>query len=214
MSTLKSHLPWLAALLLLATAAALYDRQLSAWLAGCTQARPGLLCLARLVSDWGNYVFYAGFGLALVVGLARGERALIRLGLAYFATLLIFSFLAVRLLKIGVGRPRPFLGADLGGGCRPLSLEARYHSFPSGHTSDAFAAVVPTLRLGGPGLLPGLLKGAVVSLAAAISTSRVMLGQHYATDVVAGAALALGGSLLVTRLLERWLPPRPEGARG
>lgn len=212
MSTLKSHLPWLAALLLLAAAALLYDRQLSAWLAGCTQARPGLLCLARFVSDWGNYVFYAGFGLALVVGVARGERALIRLGLAYFATLLIFSFLAVRLLKIGVGRPRPFLGADLG--CRPLSLEARYHSFPSGHTSDAFAAVVPTLRWARPGLLPGLLKGAVVSLAAAISASRVMLGQHYATDVVAGAALALGGSLLVTRLLERWLPTQAGGARG
>jgi undecaprenyl-diphosphatase len=212
MSTLKSHLPWLAALLLLAAAAALYDRQLSAWLAGCTQARPGLLRLARLVSDWGNYVFYAGFGLALVVGLARGERALVRLGLAYFATLLIFSFLAVRLLKIGVGRPRPYVGADLG--CRPLSLEARYNSFPSGHTSDAFAAVVPTLRWGRPGLLPGLLKGAVVSLAAAISASRVMLGQHYATDVVAGAALALGGSLLVTRLLERWLPTQAGGARG
>ena len=61
-------------------------------------------------------------------------------------------------------------------------------SFPSGHTITAFAVAV---SLGGfyPELIPGLIFCAV-----SIAASRVVLGMHFLSDVLAGAALgsALG----------------------
>jgi len=59
-------------------------------------------------------------------------------------------------------------------------------SFPSGHTITAFAVA---LSLGSfyPDLDPGLLFCAV-----SIAASRIMLGMHYVSDVVAGAAIGGG----------------------
>jgi len=198
-------LPWLVALAAVGAAAALYDRPVSAWLACAAAGRPGLAASVRLLTDWGLYLFYVGFGLALILGLVRRDGRLVRLGAAYFLTLLLFSFAAGHLIKIAVGRPRPWLGEGLP--CRPLSLAASYNSFPSGHTSDAFAAPVPAfkwLRRDLPGLA---LKALTLMWAVAIGLSRVMLAQHYATDVIGGAALSLAGGWLVAALLERYQLP-------
>jgi undecaprenyl-diphosphatase len=56
-------------------------------------------------------------------------------------------------------------------------------SFPSGHTITAFAV---TAALAGfyPDMLPGLLFCAV-----SIAASRVVLGMHFLSDVIAGAVL-------------------------
>jgi len=72
-------------------------------------------------------------------------------------------------------------------------------SFPSGHTITAFAV---TAALAGfyPEMLPGLLFCAV-----SIAASRVVLGMHFLSDVLAGAALgaALGATMgaLATALI-------------
>ncbi|MFH0809132.1 MAG: phosphatase PAP2 family protein [Pseudomonadota bacterium] len=194
------YFPWFALLVGVAAAAALYDGRLVAVMTCFTDAHPGFAYVMRLITDWGNYVFYAGFGVALAVGLIRRDAALVRLGLAYFFTLLIFSLLVGHAVKILWGRPRPFLGAEMP--CRPLSFEADHNSFPSGHTSDAFSAVVPSRRwLGG-----GRILQVVVPLwAMVIALSRIFLGQHYPTDVLGGIALGLGGGFLVMRVVDkRW----------
>jgi len=56
-------------------------------------------------------------------------------------------------------------------------------SFPSGHTMNAFA-IATVLAARFPAWSPGLLL-----LAAAIGTSRVVLGLHFASDVWVGVAL-------------------------
>ena len=58
-------------------------------------------------------------------------------------------------------------------------------SFPSGHTITAFAV---TAALAGfyPEMLPGLLFCAI-----SIAASRVVLGMHFLSDVIAGAVLGL-----------------------
>ena len=58
-------------------------------------------------------------------------------------------------------------------------------SFPSGHTINAFA-ISTVLASQWPLLLPALL-----AVAAAIGASRVALGLHYVSDVVAGAVLGI-----------------------
>ena len=89
----------------------------------------------------------------------------------------------VSILKAVVGRVRP---CDALGWCVPLPLGAASpggHSFPSGHAagSFAFAAFVALRapRWAGPAFV----------WAALVAWSRVVLGVHYPSDVVAGALL-------------------------
>lgn len=98
-----------------------------------------------------------------------------------------------RFVKTRLCRERPFITYCGGIQCSEPARD-RY-SFPSGHTMHA---VMFTLFVAAhtPWLLP-----IVVPLAALIAISRVGLGLHYASDVVAGAAMGYGFALLSLALL-------------
>ena len=71
-------------------------------------------------------------------------------------------------------------------------------SFPSGHTITAFSVAV-SLSLFYPSLTAGLL-----FCAASVAASRVLLGMHFLSDVLAGAAIGATmafGSVHLVRLL-------------
>jgi undecaprenyl-diphosphatase len=68
-------------------------------------------------------------------------------------------------------------------------------SFPSGHSMTAFAVTV-SLAAFYPAALPVLLVCAV-----SVALSRILLGMHFLSDVVAGAALGACLGLTATRLL-------------
>ena len=101
-----------------------------------------------------------------------------------------------RFVKTRLCRERPFITYCGGSGGIQCSEPARdRYSFPSGHTMHA---VMFTLFVTAhtPWLLP-----IVVPLAVMIAISRVGLGLHYASDVVAGAAMGYGFALLSLALL-------------
>jgi membrane-associated phospholipid phosphatase len=82
--------------------------------------------------------------------------------------------------KLIVDRPRPF---EVGEGTEPLLHGIIGSSMPSGHAATSFAgAVILTYLL--PRAAPY-----VFVLAVAISFSRIYVGVHYPSDVLAGAAL-------------------------
>lgn len=83
-------------------------------------------------------------------------------------------------LKRACGRKRP---RALAPHCWTTLLPPDQFSFPSGHTTTAFA-VAASLGLFYPGVLPGLL-----FCAASVALSRILLGMHFLSDVLAGAAL-------------------------
>ena len=116
--------------------------------------------------------------------------------------------LAVFALKIACDRPRPpaglaALGVEVSA---PLGVPPD-RSFPSGHAQTAFAAAV-YLSL----LFP---RGAVLflALAALVGLSRVALGVHYPSDVLAGAligsALSIAAFLIARRIERRRDDRRP-----
>ena len=94
------------------------------------------------------------------------------------------------------------------------------HSFPSGHTISAFAAVVallavlqPSARKPGPTSLrfAGIFVG-VIGLAVAVGISRIAVGAHWPVDVLAGAACGWLAGLSGAAASRRW-PMLWQGSR-
>jgi acid phosphatase (class A) len=90
---------------------------------------------------------------------------------------------ATQAIKWRYRRDRPF---QVDPSIVPVVPKPRDPSYPSGHTSSAFAAarVIAALE-------PSLAKEAY-SLATQVAVSRVYAGVHFPTDVVVGAALGTG----------------------
>jgi undecaprenyl-diphosphatase len=94
-------------------------------------------------------------------------------------------------LKEAFDRPRPPVGDPE---IHPLVAVPHSGSIPSGHAAGAFAAVVAV------GLVHPRLRWPLLALAALIALSRVWLGVHYLTDVIAGAALGAAVAYAVWRV--------------
>lgn len=102
--------------------------------------------------------------------------------------------LMTHLMKDSVDRARPeAASADV----TPAVETPGSPSFPSGHTSTAFAAAVVVASL------HPRLRWPVLVLAGLVGLSRVYLGVHFTLDVVAGAALGLSVGLLATWVARR-----------
>ena len=83
-------------------------------------------------------------------------------------------------------------------------------SFPSGHSTTAaafYAAAALLLGRRRPRVARAALTGAAVGIAVAVATSRVLLDDHWLTDVIGGLALGLGLVRDLRRCLRRSPPP-------
>ncbi len=133
------------------------------------------------------------YALCFIIALFGGEgrlRAVAAAGLAGGAGVVLFLQ-----IKRATGRTRP---CELEPHCWARLLPPDQFSFPSGHTITAFAVTV-SLSLFYPGLVAGLLFCAL-----SVAASRIVLGMHFLSDVVAGAvigtALAFGSVWTVGRI--------------
>lgn len=121
-----------------------------------------------------------------------------RVGLATALGLLCSLLFTNVALKHLFQRPRPWVSFPA---IVPLVTEPDPNSFPSGHTSAAFAFALAYVRSGSK----RWAKIAAVVLAALMGLSRLYVGVHYPTDVLAGFLVGdlagLTGWYLSTRLI-------------
>ena len=160
------------------------------------EASPALLEAARLLTRLGDPLLIT---LATVVGvavlLATGRRR----SAAFLAVTRVGALVLSQGTKAAVDRARPVFDV-------PVS-QALGASFPSGHALGGTVfwlttAVValplvdrPWRRL----LLPGALTVGVV-----VAATRVLLGVHYLSDVVAGLVLAVGWTAVCAAVFTVW----------
>lgn len=115
------------------------------------------------------------FGLGLVLLFFGGYRRFYALGAG--AASVAAGLVTFFLLKRVIGRERPCATESH---CWANLLPPDRFSFPSGHTITAFAVTVP-IGLYYPSLLAGL-----IFCAMSIAASRILLGLHFLSDVLAG----------------------------
>jgi undecaprenyl-diphosphatase len=169
-------------------ATARFDSAVRVWVHGF--ASPSLTKVMRFITDMGSVGLFTVLAVAITIFVIKGwKRAAVWAALSVLgATILSVS------LKYGFHRPRPvpFFG-----------VAPHSYSFPSGHSLFSFCVY---------GTLAGLINARVRSLwlrivvwtvaallVMAIGFSRIYLGVHYPSDVLAGylAALVWVSSLVI-----------------
>lgn len=154
---------------------------------------------------------------------ARGRGFLARFGtdLVVYGQALAINELLTQILKASIRRPRPYAyldPADVGEDVRAKLIEDQSDvdvawSFPSGHTSAAFAAssagatLITLELLGRAHWAIALAWIGGTGVAATTAAMRVRSGRHFPSDVVTSALL--GTAVGVAVPLAHWRPRRP-----
>ena len=140
--------------------------------------------LVRLVTDLGGTWLVLAIG--LVVGAVEYVRVPNRWIPAFLATVVIGEVILVNAIKELLDRARPTFD--------PIT-ETLGPSFPSGHSATAaafYAAIALVLARRRSPRTRSLLAGGAVAIAVGVAASRVLLGVHWLSDVVAGLAFGWG----------------------
>lgn len=149
--------------------------------------RPPVRGYFALVSRLGDGV--AWYTMLALLPLLGGLPAL--LASLHMAVTALAGVVIYRVLKSRLVRERPFRGSH---GVQALTAPLDRYSFPSGHTLHAVMFTVMLAHY-----MPALL-WIVTPFACSVALSRVVLGLHYPSDVLAGALLGwllASGSLLL-----------------
>jgi membrane-associated phospholipid phosphatase len=151
-------------------------------------------------------LWYTPTGLLLIFALwcsrTVGETAIVwrhrARSLVYVIVSMAISGTLVNALKIAFGRYRPrFLFSEDLYGFAPFMVEIKHAGFPSGHTQSIVAAMVSF------GFLFPRWRWALWAFAALVAASRFTTAVHFASDVIAGAVIAVLIAWTLKRYVER-----------
>lgn len=141
------------------------------------QRSDGLSILMKLATRIGDGYVWTILGMLIWVVDDNGFAIVKQLVAAFTVDVMLY-----KVIKKAFSRPRPFVDVP---SVTMLLAPPDEFSFPSGHTAAAFV-VATVVGVWFVALVPLLLAVAVL-----IGISRVYLGVHYPTDVIAGAFLGV-----------------------
>jgi undecaprenyl-diphosphatase len=158
----------------------LFDRPLSIF---CQDLNPEVILIFQWITELGKSTGYLVFFTVLFIFF----RFFRRMPLAANRTLFLFAAVSlsgviINLIKPLVGRLRPKLLFEAGlYGFEPLRIGYEYNSFPSGHAATVFALATALSYFFPRWRLP------LFGFAVIVGLSRIIVGAHYLSDVMAGA---------------------------
>ena len=159
------------------------------------------------ITQLGNSSWYFGMTIIFTLFLYFNKKikiirvknidVLINFFTSVFIYLIAIGFIT-QLLKHLIGRPRPnHTDFDSDIILNFLTFDSSFHSFPSGHSSTIFMISLILCVF-----LPKL-KYLFLFLASVVALSRVVVGAHFFTDILAGAILALMVFKILNHLLAK-----------
>jgi len=131
-----------------------------------------MIVTTRMGDGW---LWYA---LGLILLLYGGDRRFLAIGAGTSAAAI--GILLFRTIKRFNQRQRP---CEIEPHCWASILPPDKYSFPSGHSITAFAVALSI------GLFYPDLQGSLLAVAFLIGSSRIILGMHFLSDVLAGSAI-------------------------
>lgn len=136
------------------------------------------------ITNLGGLIFTS---LLVILTIVLGKGKVRQMGFEILVTLIISQSI-VYSLKMILSRERPYKIIEH---LNTFGIEMKNYSFPSGHTSASFSiATIVSLNY-------SELAVYIFILAAVVSISRIYLGVHYPTDVLAGIILGVLTSYVV-----------------
>lgn len=157
---------------------------------------------ADVFNAWGSPGVFAGSAVMYAAGWARGRPDVARLGMRT-GEAIVLSGVVTGGLKGFAGRARPYVSPGQPRDFRMMSgvSDGARQSFPSGHTTAAFAfasAMHRELRRTRPAT--ARWAGPVLYAAAALTgVARMHSDNHWASDVVMGAGIGVVSGAVVAR---------------
>ena len=149
----------------------------------------------RFITNTASPLSFATPVIVFSVGLINKNSTLKNKGIYLGETVLVAAFISTA-LKYSVNRDRPFITYSF----IEKATSGGSPSFPSGHTSTSFATAT-SLSISFPKwyvIAPSFL------WAGAVGYSRMDLGVHYPSDVLAGAIVGSGSAFLSYKL-NKWI---------
>ena len=182
-------------------AAFYFDASVHSWMRA--HQTPAVTSVMGAASRWGDWPPHVAVALiAAALAYFAGSRQWLAIFLALVLACAVAGT-ANRAIKIATGRARPSVTLDPG--WHGMKFGSKYTAFPSGHTAATtafFGALLFARRRIGLALLP---------IPLLIATSRVYLGAHHLSDVVAGAIVGTIAGFLAWRFVHRRLQRGPPG---
>jgi membrane-associated phospholipid phosphatase len=178
------------------------DVQMVRWVRGLPDWR---LWMYQFISHLGNsglVLWPSGLGLIALYWIWRYSTGTVKHLVAALMVRFGIIFLAVgvpgllvAIVKRLIGRARPTFIEEMGHlTFTPFAQSSYFASFPSGHTTTAFAFAAAAGALWPAARIPLFI------LAAVIGVTRVTIGVHYPSDVFMGALIGSLGAWLIVRL--------------
>lgn len=156
----------------------------------------GLTGGAIAITRFGGAPYLFGILIISVALLVYARRWRVAISLA---GIVLGGRIAVELLKLAIGRPRPNFS--------PYPVEIASLSFPSGHAANSMITFLALALIAAPARYRAAAIVAALAASITVGATRPLLGVHWSSDVFGGWAFGIAWVVAFAGLSRRWFAP-------